>query len=96
MSDTNDNLVKDLNQIKQEQVKILDAIDRIKEKYEGDELADIEKIEKDAWTTVLDIDEINKQRGADLQALIERNTILFRMQPRNPDQKPERVGNIRF
>jgi hypothetical protein len=93
---TNNKLVRDLIQIKRQQEEIAWQIDRLKEKYDDDELADLEKIEQDVYKTILDIDEIANNRDADLQAEIERNTILYRMRPRRPGQKRERCGNIVF
>lgn len=78
----NDNLVSDLNQLRRRQEKIAEDIDRLKEKYGSDELADLEKIEAGIYKTILDIDEIEKNRNAALQTEIEQNTVIFKARPR--------------
>ena len=96
MPSEDNNLVKDLNQIKRRQEKIAEDLDRLKENADAGELEDLERIEAGIYKTILDIDEINKKRDAELQTEIERNTILFRMKPRNPNQQRTRCGRITF
>lgn len=74
-----DKLVEDLKQIKREQEKICEQIERIKENTPSEYLEDVERIERDAYNTVIDIDKITENIGRELSAEIERNTILFRM-----------------
>lgn len=97
MPSENNNLVSDLNQIRRRQEQIVVDIERLKEQYGGEELTDIEKIEADVYKTILDIDEIGRQRDAGFrQAGDGMNVLLFEPKTRRPAQQRTRCGNIVF
>jgi hypothetical protein len=56
-----DNYLEELNQIRDSQVDVIDAIDKIKRSRKGEELPELNKIQSDALAIVYEIDEIRER-----------------------------------
>jgi hypothetical protein len=92
MTEENNKLAATLNQIKHRQTVIAERIGQLKETAPPETIADLEKIEAEAWRTVIAIEDAARKLNEPLIARIERNTILFRMK-----SKPfsgQRFGDI--
>lgn len=94
MPDENDKLVESLNQIKTNLQKQMDAVELIKQTADEEILAEIEKIERSGYQTIIEVDDLQKKINRDAVARVERNTILFRMV--SAKRTLEKVGNIRI
>ena len=64
MTQPNNNYAEDLNQIRQRFFEGLDEIDEIRNRYEGHELSEIDKIQSDAIEIVMRIDEIRGREAS--------------------------------
>jgi hypothetical protein len=92
MDKTNDNFIEELNQLRDRQMEVLDEIDAIRGRHEGETLGEIDKIQSGALLVILDIDEIRKRVQNDLQTLGSSMTTLSGTKPRWTEIEDFRIG----
>lgn len=106
MSITDNNLLAKLNQIKQQQQNVNNALNEIKQDTDADLLPEIEEIERAGYGIIFEIDEIKKQinksaavtpfyrRSASVRDAIERNSILAKMPTSAANPNRRKIGSV--
>lgn len=90
-NNSDDKLLEDLRQIRKQQEKVCNDLDRIKQDTPAEYLEDLEKIEHEAYNTIIEIDKIKDNLEQKLENVIEINTYLHRIRPGRGWQ---RIGNV--
>jgi hypothetical protein len=95
---TNDNLLKDLNQLKGKLNEDAETLERLKQDYDFEVVPDLEKIEKNIWDAILQIDELRKKTDSVKAFAQDNRTFMKRLakSSRPPLYPVRKIGEIRI